>query len=138
MTDLQVDVAIIGAGISGPSAAWELQKLGIESFVVLEARSRVGGRIFNESIAPETYVEQGGTWAGSSHTEFLALARELNVKTKPGQREGDFLFKIGDRWTRLEASDAFSSIQARQDFEQVLDKFETLRRHSTAWCTLEC
>jgi monoamine oxidase len=132
----QVDVAIIGAGISGLSAAWELQKLGIESFVVLEARSRVGGRTFSEAIAPETYVEQGGTWAGVDHTEFLALARELGVATKPGQREGDFLFKMGDRWTTLDSPDAFSSIQARQDFEQVLQKFETLRRtlpHDAPW-----
>ncbi len=125
---LQVDVAIIGAGISGLSAAWKLQKLGIESFVVLEARSRIGGRTLNEPLASGSYVEQGGTWAGSDHTEFLALARELGIETKPGQREGYFLFKIGDRWTTLEAPDAFSSIEARQDFDQVLHRFETLRR----------
>ncbi len=126
--NLQVDVAIVGAGISGLSAAWELQKLGIEPFVVLEARSRVGGRTFSESITPETYVEQGGTWAGPSHTALLALAKELGIATKPGQRAGDFLFKIGDLWTSLEASDAFSSSEARQDFEHVLHQFETLRR----------
>ncbi|MBW4553104.1 MAG: FAD-dependent oxidoreductase [Aphanocapsa sp. GSE-SYN-MK-11-07L] len=126
--NLNVDAAIIGAGISGLSAAWQLQKLGIKSFVVLEARSRVGGRTFSELIGTDTYVEQGGTWAGLSHREFLALASELGIATKPGQRAGDFLFKIGDRWTTLEAPDAFSSNAARQDFEQVLSRFETLRR----------
>lgn len=125
--NLKVDVAIIGAGISGLTAAWELQKLGIESVAVLEARSRVGGRTFSEPFAGG-YVEQGGTWAGVEHTEFLALARELGIATKPGQREGDFLCKIGDRWRNLEAPDAFSSLQAKQDFEQVLAKFEALRR----------
>ena len=59
---LQVDVAIIGAGISGLSATWELQKLGIESFAILEARPWVGGRTLSESLASGSYVEQGGTW----------------------------------------------------------------------------
>ncbi len=132
--NLQVDVAIVGAGISGLTAAWELHKLGIESFVVLEARSRVGGRTFNQAIAG-SYFEQGGTWAGPDHTELLALAAELGIATKPGQRDGEFLGKIDGRWTSLTSSTAFSSPQAQQDFAQVLAAFERLRRSlpETVW-----
>lgn len=126
--NLEVDVAIVGAGISGLSAAWELYKSGIESIVVLEARSRVGGRTLNESLPSGSYVEQGGTWAGIEHTRFLALAKELGVATKLGQREGDFLCQIGDRWKNLDTTDAFSSQAAQEDFKQVLSKFERLRR----------
>ena len=38
-------VAILGAGISGLSAAYHLIENGIKDIVVLEARDRVGGRI---------------------------------------------------------------------------------------------
>ena len=38
-------VAILGAGISGLSAAYHLVENGVKDIVVLEARERVGGRI---------------------------------------------------------------------------------------------
>ena len=43
-----VDVAVVGAGAAGIAAAHELRRLG-KSFVVLEARERVGGRTFTDS-----------------------------------------------------------------------------------------
>lgn len=70
MTNRQVEVAIVGAGIFGLSAAWEFYKSRIESIVVLEARSRVGGRTLNEPLTSGGYVEQGGTRAGVEHTRF--------------------------------------------------------------------
>ncbi|MFL5109360.1 MAG: flavin monoamine oxidase family protein [Microvirga sp.] len=42
-----VDVAIVGAGAAGLAAAKELRKAG-RSFVVLEARSRIGGRAYTD------------------------------------------------------------------------------------------
>ena len=44
-----LDVAIIGAGLAGLTAARDLQLAGCNSFVVLEARDRVGGRTLNYS-----------------------------------------------------------------------------------------
>ena len=38
------DVIVIGAGMAGLSAAFELQQLGL-AVLVLEARDKVGGRI---------------------------------------------------------------------------------------------
>jgi monoamine oxidase len=43
----EVDVAIVGAGAAGLAAAKELRKAG-RSFVVLEARSRIGGRAYTD------------------------------------------------------------------------------------------
>ena len=45
----QVGVVIVGAGLAGLSAARRLRRSG-KSFVVLEARDRVGGRTLNHRI----------------------------------------------------------------------------------------
>ena len=46
-----VQVAIIGAGLSGLYAAYQLEKAGI-SYVVLEARAQTGGRIISCAGGP--------------------------------------------------------------------------------------
>lgn len=49
-TNIDYDIAIIGAGAAGIGAAWRLAGAG-KSVVVLEASSRVGGRSWTEEIA---------------------------------------------------------------------------------------
>lgn len=47
--ELEADVAIVGAGLAGLAAAREIAAAGGQP-LVLEARERVGGRVFNEEI----------------------------------------------------------------------------------------
>ncbi|MEC4815251.1 MAG: FAD-dependent oxidoreductase [Scytonema sp. PMC 1069.18] len=121
-----VEIAIVGAGISGLSAAWELHKLGIESLVVLEANSRVGGRTLNHSLVSGGYVERGGTWASPTQTALLALAEEMGVSTKRGKFEGNTIYGFRQQWTMLEADPTSQSEIAQQDFAQAMAKFEAL------------
>jgi monoamine oxidase len=61
-------VAVIGAGLSGLCAAYELHGLGYD-VTVYEARDRVGGRVESISdFATNKTVEGGGELIGSNHS----------------------------------------------------------------------
>jgi monoamine oxidase len=81
-----VDVAIVGAGVAGLTAARLLDRQGI-SLVVLEARERVGGRTLSQRVGREV-LDLGGQWIGPTQDRLAALARELGVKTFPQHHQG--------------------------------------------------
>ncbi|MBT8295924.1 MAG: FAD-dependent oxidoreductase, partial [Gramella sp.] len=63
---------IVGGGLSGLSLAYELSKKGIKA-TILEASSRLGGRIQTEKGEKETPLELGATWFGEMHTNLIGL-----------------------------------------------------------------
>jgi monoamine oxidase len=74
------DVAIVGAGLAGLVAARELTRAG-KDVIVLEARNRVGGRMYSKSLGPGAtdVANMGATFIGPTQRRILALARELGV-----------------------------------------------------------
>lgn len=44
-----VDVVVIGSGISGLAASWQLSKSGI-NHIIVESRNRIGGRITSKTF----------------------------------------------------------------------------------------
>jgi monoamine oxidase len=72
---------IIGAGLSGLAAAFALKQAGWK-VTVLEARSRIGGRVLSYSFPqnPNLICELGGEWIGANHERVQALCREFNVE----------------------------------------------------------
>jgi monoamine oxidase len=84
----EADVAIVGAGLAGLTAARRLVDAGVEP-VVVEARDRVGGRTLNHDIGDGKVVEVGGQWVGPTQRRMLALSAELGVDTFPTFDEGD-------------------------------------------------
>ncbi|MFM0557298.1 FAD-dependent oxidoreductase [Paraburkholderia sediminicola] len=91
-----LDVAIIGAGLAGLTAARDLKRAGCESFVVLEARNRVGGRTYNHDLGHGVVSEAGGQWIGPGQTAIADLARELEIDTFPTWYAGKTVVLAGD------------------------------------------
>jgi monoamine oxidase len=84
---VETEVAIVGAGLAGLTAARALVSAGLD-VAVLEARERVGGRTVNEPIGDGKVVELGGQWVGPTQVRVLKLIRELGLKTFPTYGHG--------------------------------------------------
>jgi monoamine oxidase len=101
------DVIIVGAGASGLAAARALRErhVGVE---VLEARDRIGGRIFTHrdprAAAP---IELGAEFMQGSAPEVMAIVREagllaVDIPNNRWERRGRRLIPAKDFWKRLE------------------------------------
>jgi len=107
------DVIIVGAGAAGLAAAAQLGKGGL-SVKIIEARDRIGGRIFTlrdpKHSAP---IEMGAEFIHGLPPETMTLLKQRQVRI----REVD-----GDRWCfvdgKLGTCDFFS------DVERILSKME--------------
>jgi monoamine oxidase len=76
----RVDVVVVGAGLAGLVAATQLTRSG-HSVRVLEARDRVGGRVWNHDLGHGHVSERGGTFIGPTQHHVAALAKQLKIGT---------------------------------------------------------
>jgi monoamine oxidase len=95
---VEADVCVIGAGYAGLTAARRLSQAG-KSVVVLEARDRVGGRIWTHHLSDGSAVDRGGGWLGPRHDAIFGLANEMGVTTYKTWVKGAHLL-IGEGRTR--------------------------------------
>lgn len=73
------DVVVVGAGLAGLRCAHDLVRGGAD-VVVLEARHRVGGRVFSHHFADGQHCERGAEFIDGNHTEVIALAGALGLR----------------------------------------------------------
>jgi monoamine oxidase len=90
----RADVAIVGAGFAGLAAARKLAHAG-RSVVVLEARDRVGGRVWNHELGSGRVSERGGTFVGPTQDYVLRLMDELGVGKFPTYDTGMDVYVSG-------------------------------------------
>jgi len=95
---------IVGAGISGLTTGYELLKAGVEDFLIIEGRNRVGGRILSKHG-----VDFGATWFQNYHTHLVSLLYELQLTRHDQYRKGKSLL-------------VYNSMAAAHYFEQNPDE----------------
>lgn len=91
---IEKDVVIIGAGVTGLTAANRLRAAG-RTVAVLEARDRVGGRTWTDDIDGVT-LEIGGQWVSPDQTALLETLDELGLQTYDRYREGSSVYIDAD------------------------------------------
>jgi monoamine oxidase len=108
-------VVVIGAGMAGLMAGWDLDRSGWDVTVV-EARSRVGGRVWTQRapFRADQYGEMGGEFIDSIHTTMRGLARYFELDLGEAQDyDGDGVSFVNGK--RGNEEDYFSSVSDQFD-----------------------
>jgi len=108
MAEVDVDVVVVGAGLSGLSAARELTRQGVR-VLVLEARDRVGGKMYTLPLEG-CAVDFGAHWVAPTQRRTLALAHEFGIAREPQYLDGTHLATLGGRRRKFTGSTPFVSV----------------------------
>jgi putrescine oxidase len=105
MEHLERDVVVVGAGVTGLTAATRLAAAG-KSVIVLEARERIGGRLWTEVVDGQMR-EIGGQWVSPDQTALLETLDELGLETYSRYRDGESIYVTRDGEVRRFTGDIF-------------------------------
>jgi monoamine oxidase len=95
----EADVCVVGAGLAGLTAARRLSQAG-RSVVVLEARDRVGGRVWTKTSRDGVPIDMGGCFIGPHHDRMHTLTKEMGVVTFKTYVDGDNVLATGGKVRR--------------------------------------
>jgi monoamine oxidase len=123
----RVDVAVIGAGLAGLTAACELAKNGV-SVRVLEARDRVGGRTLSHRTEAGEVVDLGAQWIGPTQDRMSALVDELGLTRVPQHHAGKKALELGGRVRSYRSDIPTLPWLALGDLGRMIAKLELLAR----------
>lgn len=81
-------VVVVGAGLAGLTAAYELRRAG-HAVTVVEARERIGGRVHTVRFPNGQHVEAGGEFIDTGHRHLLAYVRRFGLGLEDLRDQGD-------------------------------------------------
>lgn len=129
-------VVIVGAGMAGLNAAYQLKKVGIQA-AVYEGSHRLGGRIlthYNDALQMGIHPEFGGDFIDSNHEDMLALTKEFNLElidmyaeSKAANLRHETFFFDGRHISEQEIIKEFKKIAPRilKDAESLGEEYDT-------------
>ncbi|WP_308798672.1 flavin monoamine oxidase family protein [Agromyces silvae] len=125
MERIDTDVVVVGAGAAGLTAATRLRAAG-KAVVVLEARDRVGGRLWTGDVDGAT-LEIGGQWVSPDQDALIETLDDLGLDTYPRYREGVNLYRGPDGELRRFEGDIFPVPEAtEQQIVSLIDRLDAL------------
>ncbi|XP_063966236.1 probable flavin-containing monoamine oxidase A [Lytechinus pictus] len=127
-----VDVAIVGAGLSGLMAAYTIKQAQPElSVVVLEAKDNVGGRIYSPMLNTATGTRRfdlGDQWVNTEQRTILELLDKLNIETHPEYTEGkNILVHADGEKEEFERNVYPINVFRRLDISSFVSRIESMR-----------
>jgi monoamine oxidase len=130
-------VIVIGAGYAGLAAAWYLHKNKKAEVTVLEARNRIGGRVFSHTMDEQEglVIELGAEWVGNSHERMQALCQEFGLELQNNQFDSRLIYqgKFYDKGAWDYSADWKAKFQAMLDAYPRLTDAEKRRIDRMDW-----
>ncbi|KAL9419326.1 hypothetical protein AB3S75_037144 [Citrus x aurantiifolia] len=120
-------IIIIGAGMSGIMAAKTLEEAGYKDYIILEADSRIGGRIHKGQVDGNT-VEMGANWlfsGGPKSSPAHEIAKKIMLRTlysDYGNLSSNIYKQGGGLYEKHVVESSFKVADARQEFGTNLSK----------------
>ncbi len=76
LTPKVYDCIIVGAGLSGLIAARNLHRSG-QNILLIEARDRLGGRMYGRTLESGQWIDLGGQWVRPDPDAILSPTRRI-------------------------------------------------------------
>ncbi|XP_021718950.1 polyamine oxidase-like [Chenopodium quinoa] len=121
-------VIIVGAGMSGISAAKDLHDQGVKDFIFLEATDRIGGRIHKTEFAGHA-VEMGANWlhgvGGPRKNPMYEIAKEIKLRSFYSDWNNisyNSYKQEGGRYSKEEVDAALDMAESNEDYAEELSE----------------
>jgi monoamine oxidase len=117
---------VVGAGLAGLTAAYELKRSGFD-VTVLEARNRIGGRVhtIRDPFRGGQHAEAGGEYIDAVHHHIRAYCRRFDLPLEDATQGFAGLSDVVYRRGRRERLGRFTTPEANRD----INRFYGLLRH---------
>ncbi len=126
MAKTHADILVIGAGMAGLAAASQLQQNG-KSVIVLEARDRIGGRLWTNYKWKDLPVDMGAAWieGAGGKNPITKLAHKLKVKTVETDEENIYTYQADGKYFPDEDYEEIYEM-----YEEMLEEWDDAREDS--------
>ena len=122
--DYDGSIIVIGAGIAGLFAAQTLVSQGL-TVTILEASSRVGGRVKSLRGFEDYPIELGGGIIKNTDNSFYRLVQEMGLATSSLAGEGKELFYYNSTLKQAADFANFAGFQDAQNFVNALSNYNS-------------